>query len=83
MFARPKGKKSTEYSKLNSVWSNPRHPVYSIVKIPLAAGILAIILAFSANRFDQTEIETIGWFFLIFGGIQGSHEIIKKFGGAS
>lgn len=63
--------------------SNPRHPVWGIAKGGLAVLVLAVILAFSANRFDNTELETIGWFAAIYAIMQGGHEMLKKFNGGN
>jgi hypothetical protein len=57
---------------------DPRHPIWGIAKGLIAVAVLAVILGFSANRFDNTEIETIGWFAAIYAIIQGGHELIKK-----
>jgi hypothetical protein len=60
-------------------FSNPRHPVWGIAKGLLACLALGVILTFSANRFDNTEIETIGWFAALYAIMQGGHEFLKKF----
>lgn len=61
--------------------SDPRHPIWGIAKGILACIALSVILAFSANRFDNTELETIGWFAAIYAIMQGGHEAMKKFTG--
>ena len=63
--------------------SDPRHPIWGVAKGILAVSVLTVILSFSANRFDNTEVETIGWFAAIYAIIQGSHELLKKAKGES
>jgi hypothetical protein len=57
---------------------DPSHPVWGIGKGLLAVAVLTVILYFSANRFDNTELETITWFGMIYAVIQGGHEIAKR-----
>jgi len=58
--------------------SDPRHPIWGIAKGVLATSVLAVILFFSAERYDETELETIGWFAAIYAVIQGGHELMKQ-----
>ncbi|HUS40465.1 MAG TPA: hypothetical protein VMX74_13515 [Pirellulales bacterium] len=58
--------------------SDARHPIYGILKGFIAVLVLFVILYFSAENYDETEIETIGWFGAIYALIQGGHEVLKR-----
>jgi hypothetical protein len=58
--------------------SDPKHPIWEIGKALAAVTVLSVILFFSANRFDNTEYEVIGWFTLLYFTIQGGHAGLKK-----
>ena len=58
--------------------SDPRHAVWSFAKLLVAVAVLWTILYFSAENYDETEIETIGWFAGIVTVIFGGHELVKQ-----
>lgn len=74
---RMNAKKKTP-STLGQRLANPRHPLWGVVKVVLAVVVLAVILFFSVNRFDNSEIEVISWFAAILAVIQTTHEVAKK-----
>ena len=50
--------------------SNPDHPAWRFARFAVTMVVFALVLAFNANDFDETEITTL----LITGGIVGSGE---------
>lgn len=63
---------------LRQKMNDPRHPIWGVAKGLVAVLVLFVILWFSSTRFDNTELETVGWFAAIYAIIQGSHEFLKK-----
>jgi prolipoprotein diacylglyceryltransferase len=58
--------------------NDPRHPIWGVAKGLVAVLVLFVILWFSSSRFDNTELETVGWFAAIYAIMQGSHEFFKR-----
>ena len=51
---------------------DPAHPVWSLARMTISLIALSVILALTANVFDETEIITIIGMFMVLGGVEGT-----------
>lgn len=63
-------------------YHNPKHPLWSFLRLVVLMLALTITLWLNAQHFDETELRTIIWMFIgaagIEGGVQALQQVIKK-----
>jgi hypothetical protein len=59
--------------------ANATHPIWALARLTVVMVALTIILALTAQRFDNTELQTILWMFLAVAGAEGIGQVVGKF----
>ena len=49
----------------------PAHPIWGMIRSVIYMGTLCLILWINANSFDETEVKTIMWMFVVGAGSEG------------
>jgi hypothetical protein len=59
--------------------ANATHPIWALARLTVVIVALTTILAMTAQRFDNTELQTILWMFLAVAGAEGIGQVVGKF----
>ena len=52
-------------------WSDPRHALWGFLKFAIVAGVMLVLLAWNASKFDETEISFWIQMIAAWAGING------------
>lgn len=58
---------------------NANHPMWAFARLTVVMVALTIILSLTAQRFDNTELQTILTMFLVVAGAEGVGQIVSRF----
>ena len=58
-----------------------KHPIWALARLIVVMIALTIILALTAQRFDNSELQTILWMFLAMAGAEGIGQMVSRIKG--
>lgn len=58
---------------------DPKHPLWSILRLFILMTSLTLILYMNAQHFDETELRSITWVFVIAAGAEGGMQFATRF----
>lgn len=59
-------------------FSDPKHPVWALLRFCVAGIVLTVVLAINANHFDETEAKAISAFLALYGGGEVGIALLQK-----
>jgi len=57
---------------------NPKHPIWSLIRLAIIMVPLSIMMFLNATNFDDTEIKTIGGMLLVACGAEGLQSYLQR-----
>lgn len=61
-----------------AVISDPKHPLWPLVRLSILMLTLVLVLWLQASNFDQTEIKAIILIFLAAAGVEGGLQVVNR-----